>query len=798
MTRSPFTLPSLLVSIFVLCTLSAPVNAAVFCVADATGLQAALTAASSNGEDDQIQIVQGTYVGNFVYATTQANALAMQGGWTAGCAGREIDATNTVLDGGQAGTVLVLSAPNVAPHLAVEGLTLRNGLRTSGCGGGIHATLLRTGRVTVTDSLIVANTVTSSSASASGGGICLYGTAILTNNQIQNNTSSAYSSSYGGGAYIDSLVSDGTFRLINNIFHQNSASSSGLGNSHGGGIYIRNSYAQPTYALLSLTNNNFHGNEAAYGGSAHLSLSGNESLYSTAFYNNLFWNNVANGNEGADLWVANDPNGNYLAVPVLFSHNSFDQNEPRGFFSQLPITINLSNLDQVDPLFVDADNGDLHLSAGSPMIDAGDPDTPDLPETDLDDNPRVVNGLVDIGAYEFNDGSDPEGVDYGADCAHAFPLETPATLTGTPDGNSVFDGCGGDADCSDAQLTMDGDRACTATFNAVRQLTVAKAGEGDGTVTSTPAGIYCGGACAANYLLGTSVSLTATPSAGARFDGWSGHADCQDGQITLDADRQCTATFARITEDTQINAAILPYARAIPVGDMATAFASVINSGNLTAIGCSLALPHGLPATFSYQTTNTANALIGTADTPVDIPPGTTQAFVFGITPSQAMAATEIPLVFDCANTSPAPSHAGLNTFILSAAATAPPDLLAIGATPSGDGVVQLASNTGIGFFTTAAVNIGSAGEVTVSADDDGRGLPLNLQVCETNARGDWLVCGNHLDRSVGAGQTLYYTVLAFGNGQPIPFDPANNRLFLRFDANGTTVGATNVAVTAP
>jgi hypothetical protein len=63
---------------------------------------------------------------------------------------------------------------------------------------------------------------------------------------------------------------------------------------------------------------------------------------------------------------------------------------------------------------------------------------------------------------------------------------------------------------------------------------------------------------------------------------------------------------------------------------------------------------------------------------------------------------------------------------------------------------------------------------------------------------GDWLVCGGHLPRSVGAGQTLYYTVLASGRGQPITFDPADNRLFLRFAANGTTVGATNVAVMAP
>ncbi|WP_296702003.1 InlB B-repeat-containing protein [Thiocapsa sp. UBA6158] len=147
---------------------------------------------------------------------------------------------------------------------------------------------------------------------------------------------------------------------------------------------------------------------------------------------------------------------------------------------------------------------------------------------------------------------------------------------------------------------MDGNRSCTATFNAVRQLTASKAGEGEGTITSTPSGIDCGSACAANYLLGTSVSLTATPSAGARFDGWSGHADCQDGQITLDADRQCTATFARITEGTQINAAILPYARAVAIGETATAFASIINGGNAAATDYSIALPGGPPAYFSY------------------------------------------------------------------------------------------------------------------------------------------------------------------------------------------------------
>ncbi|QVL50936.1 MAG: S8 family serine peptidase [Thiocapsa sp.] len=247
-----------------------------------------------------------------------------------------------------------------------------------------------------------------------------------------------------------------------------------------------------------------------------------------------------------------------------------------------------------------------------------------------------------------------------------------------------------------------------------------------------------------------------------------------------------------------INTAVLPYARAVAIAETATAFASVINSGDATALDCLIALPTGIPATLSYQTTTAANALTGSPNTPVDIAAGATQGFVFGITPSQAMAATEIPLVFDCANTAPAASYPGLNTFILSAAATAPPDLLAIGATPSGDGVVRLPSRDGTGFFATAAVNIGSAGSITVSADDGGRGLPLSLRVCETTPAGEWIVCGNNLTRSVGAAQTAYYSVFATGTGQPIAFDPANNRLFLRFAANGRTVGATNVAVTAP
>ena len=330
------------------------------------------------------------------------------------------------------------------------------------------------------------------------------------------------------------------------------------------------------------------------------------------------------------------------------------------------------------------------------------------------------------------------------------------------------------------------------------RVTVTQNGTGRGTVTSSPSGIDCGSICEAEFDLGSEVSLAAVAAPGSVFTGWSGDPSCPY-LSPLDGETSCIATFEPLPAGaTTIHAAVLPFARAVSLGESATAYASVINSGDSIATGCSIALPGGLPASFGYQTTNAANTATGTPDTPVDIAPGATQGFVFAITPQGAMRATEIAPVFDCANTAPAPSHAGLNTFILSAASTAPPDLVAIGVTPSGDGVVRIPGRDGIGFFAVAAVNIGSGGTITASADDGGRDLPLSIRVCETNAGGEWIACGDSLTRTFAPDETVYYTVLVSGTGRRVAFDPAANRLFLRLQAAGMTVGATNVAVTTP
>lgn len=67
-------------------------------------------------------------------------------------------------------------------------------------------------------------------------------------------------------------------------------------------------------------------------------------------------------------------------------------------------------------------------------------------------------------------------------------------------------------------------------------LTVVPAGSGTGTVTSLPAGISCGSACAASFASGSTVTLTAVAGSGAAFGGWSG--------CTIVSGSTCTVTLS--------------------------------------------------------------------------------------------------------------------------------------------------------------------------------------------------------------------------------------------------------------
>ena len=84
-------------------------------------------------------------------------------------------------------------------------------------------------------------------------------------------------------------------------------------------------------------------------------------------------------------------------------------------------------------------------------------------------------------------------------------------------------------------------------------VTVSKAGSGAGRVTSSPSGIDCGSACSAPFPGGAIVHLSSFAAPGSMFSGWSG-ACSGNGvcAVTMDADRQVTATFTLLSANSRI------------------------------------------------------------------------------------------------------------------------------------------------------------------------------------------------------------------------------------------------------
>jgi uncharacterized repeat protein (TIGR01451 family) len=91
---------------------------------------------------------------------------------------------------------------------------------------------------------------------------------------------------------------------------------------------------------------------------------------------------------------------------------------------------------------------------------------------------------------------------------------------------------------------MDAAQSVVATFISTR-LTVSKAGNGLGTVTSAPAGISCGSACAYTYANDTTVVLAVTIDPNSVFSGWSGACSGTDlnCSVMMTTARLVTATF---------------------------------------------------------------------------------------------------------------------------------------------------------------------------------------------------------------------------------------------------------------
>ncbi len=144
------------------------------------------------------------------------------------------------------------------------------------------------------------------------------------------------------------------------------------------------------------------------------------------------------------------------------------------------------------------------------------------------------------------------GIDCPGSCRTSVQRGARVRLVPAPLGASTFAGWSG-GDCAGTDpcaFTVSGPVRITARFDPAPPgeipLTVVPAGEGSGTVTSSPAGIDCGKDCVQSFPRGRRVILRQAAGAGSDFAGWSG--GCQgNGEctVTLGGPRELsvTATF---------------------------------------------------------------------------------------------------------------------------------------------------------------------------------------------------------------------------------------------------------------
>ena len=245
-------------------------------------------------------------------------------------------------------------------------------------------------------------------------------------------------------------------------------------------------------------------------------------------------------------------------------------------------------------------------------------------------------------------------------------------------------------------------------------------------------------------------------------------------------------------------AAVLPSSRSVRIGNTATAFATIINSGSTTGSGCAIVPVTSVPASFVYQTTNPAtNALTGSPNTPVSIAAGAAQSFVIALTPNAPVVPTKVALGFDCAGVNAATSNTGLNTLLYSASATPVPDIVALAATAQNDGILHITGTSGSNAFAVATVNVGASASIIATATTGAATLPLAISLCQTNPMSGQCISsiGSTIRTTIGANGTPTFAIFATASGS-VPFVPQTNRIFVEFsDANEVVRGSTSVAV---
>ena len=311
-------------------------------------IQGAIDKCSGSSPGDTVHVSEGTYYENL----TLESYVTMLGGYPAGGGTRDPETYVTIVDGGAVDSVVAIDDKD---GVTIDGFTIKNGKPDNG--GGIYC---NSSSPTITN-----NTVTANSAGYYGGGICINNYSSPT---ISNNTITGNSAGYGGGI---SCLNDSSPTMTNNQITGNSA-------GWGGGIWCQ------TDSSPTITNCTIADNKAPY--AAGIGIYPWDSPCAPVLLNCILWGDTPDE-------IAGDTTNLTVSYSDVEGGWAGDGNI------------------EGDPLFSDAENGDYHLLAGSPCIDAAD--STGAPELDMEgdtryDDPNTANtgtgangDYYDIGALEY-------------------------------------------------------------------------------------------------------------------------------------------------------------------------------------------------------------------------------------------------------------------------------------------------------------------------------------------------------------------------------------------------------------
>jgi hypothetical protein len=268
------------------------------------------------------------------------------------------------------GGSLTIASSTIASNQGVGGSTDRSYPDGLEQGAGLY----NAGMLTLRNSAFAGNSATGSGY-GEGGAIFNYGTLTVTNSALSGN-----SDAYGGGIYNGYY---GTLTVSNSTLSGNTAT------YYGGGISTSWYSTHP----VTLTNVTLTANRAYTGGGGFFASSGSPVLHNTLIAGNF---RGATGTTRDDVYGALNGDYNLIGDGTGMGGLSNGVNGNLVGSAAAPIDPLLGPLqDNGGPTFTHA------LLPGSPAIDAGN----NAYATEWDQRgegfPRIVNGIIDIGAFEY-------------------------------------------------------------------------------------------------------------------------------------------------------------------------------------------------------------------------------------------------------------------------------------------------------------------------------------------------------------------------------------------------------------